>query len=266
MENSTHSSGLRYLDADDVDDAVVDFDGLNVYGSDGHKVGDVDGFIIDAGARRVKYVVVDSGGWFSSRRLLLPIGHAALAPDRKSLQVDMTRKALERLPPFHHEEFGTLRDDALFAFERDTTIACCPDEPLEDIATAPASPNARRHFDPPEWWSSARYAPERLRPIDEQMFSSRTPIAVSGSSTTYAKTRDEHDRDLVTARGDESATRAGDVSPHLGGRAQPGDVLGIETGGETTGIGDTDEDENTRRRTAERAAANSRRDTKRGKR
>ena len=44
---------------------------------------------------------------------------------------------------------------------------------------------------------------------------------------------------------------ADDVSPHDGGRAQPGDVLGIETGGETTEIGDTSEDENERRRRAE---------------
>jgi hypothetical protein len=40
----------------------------------------------------------------------------------------------------------------------------------------------------------------------------------------------------------------GDVSPHLGGRAQPGDILGIETAGETTELGDTAEDENERRR------------------
>lgn len=44
-----------------------------------------------------------------------------------------------------------------------------------------------------------------------------------------------------------------DVSPHYGGRAQPGDVLGIETGGETTEIGDTPEDENKRRRDSERS-------------
>jgi cation transport regulator ChaC len=51
-------------------------------------------------------------------------------------------------------------------------------------------------------------------------------------------------------RDDENVTDAGDVSPHYGGRAQPGDVLGIETGGETTGIGDTAEDEDERRRDA----------------
>jgi hypothetical protein len=53
-----------------------------------------------------------------------------------------------------------------------------------------------------------------------------------------------------TKRDDENVSDAGDVSPHFGGRAQPGDVLGIETGGETTSIGDTDEDENRRRREA----------------
>ena len=37
-------------------------------------------------------------------------------------------------------------------------------------------------------------------------------------------------------------------------RAQPGDVLGIERGGETTRIGDTEEDEDRRRRKAEEAA------------
>ncbi len=33
-------------------------------------------------------------------------------------------------------------------------------------------------------------------------------------------------------------------------RAQPGDVLGIERGGETTSLGDTEEDEDRRRRDA----------------
>jgi hypothetical protein len=35
-------------------------------------------------------------------------------------------------------------------------------------------------------------------------------------------------------------------------RAQPGDVLGIERGGETTSLGETEEHEDERRRDAER--------------
>ena len=58
-------------------------------------------------------------------------------------------------------------------------------------------------------------------------------------------TRDPRDVKETT---DERRRDADDVSPHYGGRAQPGDVLGIETGGETTEIGDTAEDEDKRRR------------------
>jgi hypothetical protein len=38
-------------------------------------------------------------------------------------------------------------------------------------------------------------------------------------------------------------------------RAQPGDVLGIERGGETTSLGDTEEHEDERRRDAEQENA-----------
>ena len=44
--------------------------------------------------------------------------------------------------------------------------------------------------------------------------------------------------------------QGGDVSPHQDARAQPGDVIGVETGGERTHVGETSEDENKRRRKA----------------
>lgn len=46
----------------------------------------------------------------------------------------------------------------------------------------------------------------------------------------------------------------GETSPHLGGRAEPGDVIGVETGGERTYLGDTAKDEDERRRAAEKTA------------
>jgi hypothetical protein len=64
------------------------------------------------------------------------------------------------------------------------------------------------------------------------------------------------DESLPVAERTDDRRQARDVedsSPHLDGRAQPGDVLGLETGGETTELGDTADDENERRREAERA-------------
>ena len=52
--------------------------------------------------------------------------------------------------------------------------------------------------------------------------------------------------------------REAELSPHLGGRAQPGDVIGVETGGEQTHVGETTEDENKRRQDALDEAASRR--------
>ena len=252
MNQATYASRLRYLDADDVEDAVVDYDGLDVYGPDGHKIGDVDGFIIDAEARRVNYVVIDSGGWFTSRRLLLPVGHATLGTDRKSLQTDVTRDALRRLPEYDPDRFREFTDDELRAFERNTVVACCPDEPLEDVSVVTWAYDSRRHYRQPDWWTNTRtYEADRLRPISR----ASTPSSVGVLDTERPPVREHFDRELVTAREDrvEGEAAGDDQSPHLGGRAQPGDVLGIETAGERTGIGDTAEDENKRRRDAEKA-------------
>ena len=53
MAQMTYASRLRYLDADDLDDSDVDFDGLDVRGSDNAKLGDVDGFLVDPASGRV---------------------------------------------------------------------------------------------------------------------------------------------------------------------------------------------------------------------
>jgi hypothetical protein len=173
MGTTTYVSRLRYLDVCNVNTAdvgnvnteVANLDGLEVYGPDARKIGDVDGFIIDPAARRAHYIVVDSGGWFTSRRLLLPIGHATLASDRRSLRADVTQDALRRLPEFDELSFCSFTDDELRAFERNTVLACCPDEPLEEVSVTTWGYDSRRHYQEPEWWRNSGYQPDRLRPL-----------------------------------------------------------------------------------------------------
>jgi hypothetical protein len=255
MADTSYAARMRYLDAADVNTAGMDvtFDGLRVEGPDRQDIGSVDGFIVDSDARRVTYVVVDSGGWFTSRRLLLPIGHASLSPDRRAIQTDVTRDALRRLPEFDSDRFRAFTDEDLRAFERNTVIACCPDEPLEDVSVGAGGYDTRRHYREPDWWREARYAPEQLRPVDVGIRRRATDTAPAAASGTAR--RESHERERVVAHGGtpDEPGRAGDPSPHFEGRAQPGDVLGIETGGERTKVGDTAEDENERRRKAEEA-------------
>src|SRR5262245_62875518 len=104
MAQTTFASRLRYLDAGDVDDSVVNFDGLDVRGHDNEKLGDIDGFIVDVTSGRVLYAVIDASGWFTTRRFLVPIGHAPTI-DRadRALRVDVPRAALERYPRFEED-------------------------------------------------------------------------------------------------------------------------------------------------------------------
>jgi hypothetical protein len=87
----------------------------------------------------------------------------------------------------------------------------------------------RTDYTCPDWWQADASDPERF----------------SVSSVTASA---EHNRD------GSPATKPNPRGP-LAGRPQPGDVMGIETGGERTYIGDTEGDENARREEAEQFAA-----------
>ena len=197
MKTTGYASRLRFLDAHDVDDAVVDYDGLDVHGPEGERIGRVDGFVIDPDACRVHYVVIDSGGWFSSQRLLLPIGHASLATDRKSLCTNVTRDVLSRLPELDEDRFRGFTDDELKTFERDTVVACCPDEPLEKVSSTDWSYETRDHYRQPAWLSEHQYSPDRLRTLSRKVYGG------TNRSAPAAPVRDSHNRELVLAQGDD---------------------------------------------------------------
>lgn len=166
MEHSSYASRLRYLDANDVDDSVVDFDGLEVRGLDGEKLGDVNGFIVDLASGRVLYIVVDSGGWFRSRRFLTPIGHAVIDQGRRALSLDISKARLNEFPEFDESKFSEFSDADLRSFEARMAEVCCPEERLEDAATATWAYDTRRHYRQPDWWTAGAYVHERLRPVE----------------------------------------------------------------------------------------------------
>jgi hypothetical protein len=226
------------VDADDLDDSTLDFDGLDVESPNGAKLGDVDGFIIDVSSARPYYVVVDAGGWFKSKFFLLPVGHVALDSGRRKLIASVDKDRVARYPGFDRSEFEKLTDDELSRMDDEMMAACCPDETAARTVSVTRF-ESRAHYQAPSWWDSDFYRPDRVDAAARSM----AGVTSAGDS----RLERDRQRDSVVAQAD-------DVSPHLGGRAQPGDVLGVETGGERTYIGDTSEDENKRRRDAEKAA------------
>lgn len=246
---------LRYVEADDVDDDNIDFDGMNVQSPTGEHLGDVDGFIVDTDSGRPYYVVVDSGGWFKSKHFLLPIGHARFDTDAEALVAEVDRTRVNRFPGFDKDRFQQMSEAEVKRINDDTcavlaaegvAITYAADEP---IANAWKRPDFRQ----PEWWTANPTHPDRM---GEHAV---TAGAESMPRTTVAPT-DPRREDIRMRDRDRDRDAGPDPSPHFSGRAQPGDVIGVETGGEQTHVGDTAEDENKRRRDAEEAARKSRRD------
>jgi PRC-barrel domain len=230
---------LRYVDADELESASFNFDDLNVESSSGEKLGEVDGFIVDAGSGRPYYVAVDAGGWFKSKLFLLPIGHTSFDRAGQRLVADVTRDRVNSFPGFDRREFERLSDEEIRRMDEQIVGACCPTQVI-DRSAAVSRFDRWAHYKAPSWWEADFYRPDRA---------DVTAKSIGGSAaadrTFGAERSRERPREAVVAQAD-------DVSPHPGGRAQPGDVLGVETGGERTSIGDTSEDEDKRRRQGDR--------------
>ena len=236
---------LRYVDADDLDDSRVDFDGMKVESPTGEHLGEVEGFVVDSESARPYYVVVDAGGWFKSKHFLLPIGHAEFDEGNEALRADLTRDRVERFPGFEKDNFDTLTPDDLKHFNADTLRACMAAGGVYAYsANDPYYADWNRpDFRYPEWWSNGAAGPRQAR-----------AAVVSGDSSTPRPIERP-----ASSSGEREAIRAhGDPSPHFDGRAQPGDVIGVETEGEQTHLGDTGEDENERREAAQKKASKKR--------
>jgi hypothetical protein len=236
---------LKYVKADDLDDPPMDFDGMNVESPTGEHLGDVDGFIVDSDTARPYYVVV-AAGWFKTKHFLLPIGHARLdvSDDREALITDLSKDRVEQFPGAEMDKFDTLSEADLKRLNDAICMAAGTTNQTYDANEPYTAAWNRPDFRQPDWWSALPTRPERMGGA----------AVTSGAEFRREATREPvRDRASDAGRAESVSGAAGDVSPHDGGRAQPGDVLGIETGGERTSVGDTSEDENKRRENAEKA-------------
>lgn len=85
----------------DVQEAALDIRGAKVYGPKDEKLGSIDDVIFDEATGAIVFVVVDTGGWLSSNKFIVPPSEV-----RPSLQheddflVDLTKEQIESFPPY----------------------------------------------------------------------------------------------------------------------------------------------------------------------
>ena len=109
------TSELSYLDASKVTSPAGVLSELDVLSAEGRRLGSIEGVVIDAAARHVRYLSVQSAGWLVHRRYLVQANQLGqLDGERKALRlrVDIGNEAVHGLDAAALREFS---DDDLSA-------------------------------------------------------------------------------------------------------------------------------------------------------
>jgi hypothetical protein len=97
----THYGTLGDYRFSNTDDAAADIRNSNVYGPNDEKLGEIDDVIFDQATGGIVYVVIDTGGWLSSKKFIVPPTEL-----RPSLQhendflVELSKEQIESFPPY----------------------------------------------------------------------------------------------------------------------------------------------------------------------
>ena len=110
------TSGLTYLDASRVTSPAGVLSELEVLSAEGRRLGSIEGVVIDAAARHVRYLSVRISGWFGRRRYLVEADQLGqIEGERKAIRLlaDPRREAVRGLDAASLRKFSD--DDALAA-------------------------------------------------------------------------------------------------------------------------------------------------------
>jgi len=91
----------RFTDADE----ATDVRGSNLYGFGDEKLGKIDDIVFDHSTGHIYYVVVDTGGWLSSNKFIVPPEALRPSVDHEGdYRVDLTQDQIESLPLYNESD------------------------------------------------------------------------------------------------------------------------------------------------------------------
>jgi hypothetical protein len=82
-------------------DIAEDIRGSKLYGVEDEKLGKIDDVIFDHFTGFIRYVVVDTGGWLSTKKFIVPVERLKVSAEHKDdFAVDLTKQQVETFPPY----------------------------------------------------------------------------------------------------------------------------------------------------------------------
>jgi sporulation protein YlmC with PRC-barrel domain len=101
-----HYSTLRGYDFSST--GIEDVRGVAVYGPNDKKLGKIHDVIFDHTNGNITYVIIDTGGWLTTKKFLVPANQLSdSAKHDKAFVVDLTQEQIERFPPYDESDLDT---------------------------------------------------------------------------------------------------------------------------------------------------------------
>ncbi len=86
-------------------DSAEDIRGSKLYGLDDEKLGKIDDVIFDYATGLIRYVVVDTGGWLSTKKFIVPANRLRASDKHNDdFEVSLTKAQVESFPPYHEQD------------------------------------------------------------------------------------------------------------------------------------------------------------------
>jgi len=86
-------------------EATEDIRGSHLYGLNDEKLGKIDDVIFDHSNGSIRYIVVDTGGWLSTKKFLVPADRIRASDKHKDdFAVDLNKQQIENFPPYNESD------------------------------------------------------------------------------------------------------------------------------------------------------------------
>lgn len=86
-------------------EAAEDVRGSTLYGLSDEKLGKIDDVIFEHATGSICYVIVDTGGWLSTKKFIVPADRIRASTEHKDdFAVDLTKQQVEGFPPYNETD------------------------------------------------------------------------------------------------------------------------------------------------------------------
>ena len=89
-------------------DASEDIRGSHLYGTNDEKLGKIDDVIFDHSSGSIRYVVVDTGGWLTTKKFLVPADRLRVsAKHTDDFEASLDKRQIESFPPYNESDLNS---------------------------------------------------------------------------------------------------------------------------------------------------------------